>query len=123
MLYHKDYNIAILVLLRALFIISTKWTNKGYKILQEDGTFKVCIYGALDTATRQLYRRPVTESDLSVKLLTQSSMLMFGRSIVSTNDDLGYASIIKLFALTLERAFPHATSDNPDDRRLERNRA
>lgn len=109
-----QYKRAILILTRAFCIVVDRWTNRGFKIRQEDGSYKVDVIGAIALANEQLYCRhgaaAYTSADLAINLINDAALYHFGRSAVSVNDDLGYMATIKLYALAIERGISHGLS-------------
>lgn len=111
------------VLSRAFCIISDRWTNRGFKIKQEDGSYKVDVIGAIAIAREQLFNLSGSDSyrdsDLAINLINETAMMYFHRSAISVNDDLGYVATVKLFALTIERGIRYAFGLDSNTRRLE----
>lgn len=117
------YKNAVLVLSRAFCIISDRWTNRGFKIKQEDGSYKVDVIGAIALAQGQLFKSSGSDSyrdsDLAINLINETAHEYFKRSAVSVNDDLGYIATIKLYALAIERGIRYGLSVNPNPEQLE----
>jgi hypothetical protein len=112
----------IRILLSAFVHISTNWTNKGYKFKNKsdpDGQLHTCVIGAIDIATLQHLGRHQRDDDLAVIILNTTALETFHCSAISVNDDLGYQSVVKLFALSIERAFDDATRIGPGLGRIE----
>jgi len=114
----SDLGRAIRILIRALSHISTNYTNRGFKIKTKDAT-KVCLLGALDVASLELYSKHIHDTDIAVLLINTIALEKFKLSAVTVSDDLGYPQVIRLFALTLERAFEDAARIGPHLGRVE----
>ena len=119
----QQYLDAALVLSRAFVLIIDHWTNQGYKIKQADGSKKMCIFGAVDEAARQLFNTRSLDSDATTFLLQSNSMQYFDMSAVSANDILGLNAVTKLFSLSIEDAITNAVDPSANYRRLEYRRA
>jgi hypothetical protein len=120
---NPTYAKAIRVLTRALVIIADRWTNRGFKIKQDDGSYKVDVIGAISVAQSQLFGSvgsdAYRDSDLAINLINDAALKHFRRSAVSVNDDLGYLSTIKLYALAIERGINYGFGTDPDIGRFE----
>lgn len=98
------------ILLSAFVHLSTNWTNRGFKFQHKaTNELKTCVLGAIDHATMQHLSRHVRDDDLSVLIINATAFEHFNASAITVNDDLGYQSVVKLFALAIERAFVDAT--------------
>lgn len=91
------------VLTRVMLILSTHWTNRGYKIRQEGGGFKFCVLGAIDQAMLQLFGRTTVQGDLCQRVLQDVAVEHFKMSFVSVNDELGLSKTIQLLSLAIEK--------------------
>jgi hypothetical protein len=100
---------AIKILLSAFVHISSNYSNRGFKHRTPltDDIF-TCVLGAIDIATMAHMARHVRDDDLAVIIINAVALDHFKQSAVSVNDDLGYHSVVKLFALSIERAFDDA---------------
>lgn len=96
------------IIVRAISILAYNWTNKGYKIKQADGTFKVCVFAALSQASQELYGNKSYDHDLAPEMVQRVSMELYGRSGVSVNDDLGLPHVMRVLAISLERLMKDA---------------
>lgn len=111
---------AIRILLSAFVHISTNYTNQGFKFkTRSSNQIKTCILGAIDLATMQHLQRHVRDDDLSVVIINSVALEKFNASAVAVNDDHGYSSVVKLFALAIERAFNDAARIGPGVGRVE----
>lgn len=115
------YKKAVLILARAFCLVSDRWTNRGYKIRQDNGTYKVDVIGAIALAKEQLYGKQhvSAEADTAIKLINDAAHKHFSRSAVSVNDELGYIATVKLYALAIERGISYGLGVDPDTGRLE----
>lgn len=117
-----DYQAALKVLARALTILATRWTNKGYKVKQEEGGPKCCILGSIDIAKEQLGMSKYIHNsrlDLPTLFINDTALLNFNCSAVTVNDELGYYKVVKLFGMTIERMLIHAATTRSDVRGIE----
>jgi len=116
----SDLGRATRILLRALAHISTNYTARGFKVKTKDTPEpQTCLLGALDVASLELYSKHIRDDDLAVLLINSVALTQYKASAVTVSDDLGYAQVIRLFALTLERAFEDAARIGPNIGRVE----
>lgn len=104
----RDYRAAAKIITRAINIIALNWTNKGYFIRNKDGTFKCCLFGAVNLATQELYDQTSKDCHLATIIIQDTALRAFGQSGVSVNDDMGLPYVIRLLAISLEEAQKHA---------------
>lgn len=109
---------AIHIINRSISIIATKWTNKGFRVRQDDGTHNVCLFGAINQATEELYFTTSHDQYLAPTVVNEKAIKVFGISGVSVNDELGLPYVIKLLSLSLEDILQDALGTNPNSRKL-----
>lgn len=112
----SDYLANAKILSHAMQILSTRWTNRGYKIKQDDGSHKFCILGAINQATQDLYSLDSNSSHLSQIYLQSCAIKYFGISFVSVNDERGLPALFRLMSITLERLLTDAPTNDPNFR-------
>lgn len=108
---------------RGLIVLSDRWTSRGYRVPQDDGTEKVCNIGALAVAAEQIVpgikrKNSHEAARLATEILNLIAEKHFHMSAVSVNAELGYSASIKLYAIAIEEAMKDATSINPNYKRL-----
>lgn len=108
----SEVRTALRILSKAFLHLSTHWTNRGFKIRDESGSIKVCAFGALDVASREILGRAAMDKDFATIVLNEVAYSDFGSSLVTVNDELGYRAVTRLFALSIERLVSHATRTN-----------
>lgn len=108
---------AIQILSYAFVLISDRWTNQGYRIRQEDSSYKYCVTGAIDEACQHF--KEGKYNSVAVQILQEVSLEEFGLSCVSLNDTLGYKAVTKLLALSIQKAVAlYGFSSDPNNRRI-----
>lgn len=100
---NSQHRLALAILSKAFLHVSTHWTNRGFKIKQDDGSLKTCVYGAIDLVSRDLLGRAARDDDYVTIVMDSLALNRFGKTLVSVNDDLGYRSVTELFALAIHK--------------------